>query len=321
MKNLINVMDIVIKGFLFLLFAYGLWLLLGKHISSFFQDITRKGSTLKKVRVATKAKSSRLVKHLNIVLSVVLNRNIVHEAYLFLAGTALLFSFCFAMVMRLEGMFRGFILSGFIALMPYVALRGKLRMIRIDSSYEGDVLVTTIINNYKQYNYNIIEAADKSACDDRLSFFTRNTLLRLSVSLKSYKDENELDDLINAFVFAYNTEWSVLLGMNIKIAAFDGTNVCVSMEDIVEELRNTGEAIEENKRENNEAFTMIKYLLIPFYLFTVYISISGFGFTLKKFIQYQFFTDIGLKFAVLTYSGIALCYLVYSLVKRPKFDI
>lgn len=321
MKDLINVIDLIIKGFLFLLYVYGLWLLLGKHITDLIQDITRKDTMFLKAKAATKQKSSKLIKHLSMVLSVVLNKNIVHEAYIFVSGTAMLFTFCFIMIARIEGTFKGLILSAFISILPYLLLQGKLRSVRIDSSYEGDALVTTVINNYKQHSYNIIEAVDRSACDNKLSFFTRNNLLRLSVALKSYKDETELDDAVNTFVFAYNTEWSILLGMNIKIAAFDGTNVSVSMEDILDELKNTGEALEANKRYNNETFTMIRFLLIPFYLFTVYISISGFGFTLKKYIQYQFFTDLGLSFAVLTYAGIALCFFVYSFVKRPKYDI
>lgn len=321
MRDFSSIFDLVIKGFIFMLFSYGLWLLLGKNISNLIEHISRKNSALKKVRAANKPKSNILIKHLTKVLSVVLTKNIVHEAHLFIGGTIVMFLLSFIMIARLEGVFRGVILSAFISLLPYLLLQGKLRNIRINSSYEGNELVTTIINNYKQNNFNIIEAVDRSACSDKLSFFTRNNLLRLSVALKSYKDENDLDDAVNAFVFAYNTEWSILLGMNIKIAAFDGTNVSVSMEDIVDELKNTGEALEVNKRYNNESFTMIRFMLIPFYLFTVYISITGFGFTLKKFVQYQFFTDLGLSFAVLTYSVIALCFLVYSFVRRPKYDI
>lgn len=320
MNNFSKVLDLIIKGFLVFLFAYGLWLLVGKHISNLIHEITRKNSALKKAR-SNKLESNAIIKHLVNILSIVLNRKVVHETYLFIAGTVIVFTFSLFMITKVEGLIKGFILSTLISLLPYFLVRAKLRSIRIDGSYEGSEIVTTIINNYKQNSFNIIDAIDRSACDDRLSFFTRSNLLRLSVILKSYKDENELDDAVNTFVFAYNTEWSVLLGMNIKIAAFDGTNVSVSMEDILEELRNTGEAHEANKRYNNETFTMIRFLLVPFYLFTVYISISGFGFTLTKFIQYQFFTDLGFSFAMLTYTAIALCFLVYSFIKRPKFDI
>lgn len=321
MKGFSNILDLIIKGFVLLLFIYGLWLLLGKYISNLVYELARKDSVLKKAKSARKLESSIIIKHLTNVLSVVRNKKVVHEAYLFIAGTAIIFIFCLVIITKTESFFKGLILSTFVSFLPYLLLRARLRSIRIGSSYEGNEIVTTIINNYKHNSFNIIEAIDRSACDDRLSFFSRNNLLRLSVILKSYKDESELDDAVNTFVYAYNTEWSILLGMNIKIAAFDGTNVSASMEDILEELRNTGEAHELNKRYNNETFTMIRFLLIPFYLFTVYISISGFGFTLKKFIEYQFLTDLGFSFAVLTYNAIALCFLVYSFIKRPKFDI
>lgn len=314
-------LDIAIRLFIFLIFAYSLWLLLGNYIQYFFQDTIRINTASWKAKKTSILKSNKLIKHLTKTMTVVHNKNIVNEAYIFIIGSLLIFVFCFSIIVRLEGIVKSLVLSTLISLTPYFILQVKLRSIRIESSYEGSELVTEVINNYKQRNYNIIEAVDRSACSGNLSFFTKNNLLRLSMALKAYKDEKELDDAINNFVFAYNTEWSVLLGINIKIAAFDGTNVSVSMEDILDELKSVGETLEINKRYNNESFTMIRFMLIPLYLFTVYISISGFGFTLKKFIQYQFFTDLGLSFAVLTFLSIALCFLVYSFVRRPKFDI
>lgn len=314
-------LDLLIRNGIVFIFAYGLWILLGDSISSLVRESVRKNSVLRKAKRKNNFESNSLVRHIKRTLSVVLKKDAVHEVYIFLAGSILLFVFSFTAIMRLEGVFKGLIFSFLISLIPYLLLEARLRSIRIDSSYEGNKLVTTIINNYKQNSLNMIEAVDRAACSDQLSFFTKNNLLRLSLILKSYRTEEELDEAIKTFVFAYDTEWSILLGMNIKIAAFDGTDVSTSMEDILEELKSVGEAIEANKRFNNESFTMIRFILIPLYLFTVFISVTGFGFSLKKFIHYQFFTSIGLNFAILTFSSIALCFIVYSFVKKPKYDL
>lgn len=317
---MVKSLDWIIQFGIVVLFGSGLWILLGENILSFIREMVRKESVLKKAR-RKKEHTSKLIKYLARSLSVVRKKDALHEAYLFLAGSILLFVFSFVFIVRLEGIIKSFTLSLLIAIVPYIILQGRLRTIRIDGSWEGNSLVTTIINNYKQFNFNMNEAIDKTACSDQLSFFSRNNLLRLSLALKAYRTEEELDEAVKAFVFAYNTEWAILLGMNIKISAFDGTDVTLSLEDIVEELKAVSEAMEANKRFNNEAFTMIRFLLIPLYIFTVYISITGFGFTLKKFFQYQFFTSIGLNFGLITFSSIILCFIVYSFIKRPKFDM
>ncbi len=317
---MVRTLDFIVKLVLLLTFAYGLWLLLGGSISSLIQDLIREDSVLKKSRKGMKRRN-RLIKHLAKILSVVSKKDDTQAPYLFLAGSILLFFFSFFMLLKIQGVFKAFVTSILISVAPYLILQARLHTIRISSSYEGNTLVTGIINNYKQNNFNGIEAVDKTACSDQIGFFSKNNLLRLSLALKSYRSEQELDEAIKTFVFAYNTEWAILLGMNIKIAAYDGTNVCTSMEDILVELKSVGETIEANKRYNNESFSMIKYLLIPMYFFTVYLSINAFGFTFKRFIQYQFFTSIGLNFAIITFTSIALCFLVYSLAKRPKYDI
>ncbi len=317
-----KIIDFFVRFGIILLFGYGLWLLLGTCISDTIRNKARKKVLMKKAH-KSKAMTNKLINYLAHTLSVVQKKGMdtTRGVFLFLLYSILLFAFSLAYTLQFEGVLKSVIISLFIGMIPFLILQARLRTAQIKGSYEGTGLVTTVINNYKQYNFNMIEAIDKTSCANQLSFFSRNNLLRLSLALKEYRTEDELDEAVRTFVFAYNTEWAILLGMNIKIAAFDGTNVAISLEDILEELKSTGETLEANKRFNNEAFTMIRFLLIPLYLFTVLISINGFGFTLKKFIQYQFFTSIGLSFAVLTFSSILLSFLVYSFMKRPKFDL
>ncbi len=316
---MVRALDFVVRLIFMLVFAYGLWLVLGRSILSLFQESLRKDAALRGTR-RVKPKM-RLFKHLAKILSVVSRKDDPQAPYLFLSVSIFIFISSFMLLLRIQGVFKAFVTSMLLSLAPYVILQARLRTIRIEGSYEGNTLVTGIINNYKQNCFNAIEAIDKTACSDQIGFFSKNNLLRLSLALKSYRSEEELDEAIKTFVFAYNTEWAILLSMNIKIAAYDGTNVCTSMEDILVELKSVGETIEANKRYNNESFSMIKYLLIPMYFFTVYLSISAFGFTLEKFIRHQFLTSLGLNSAIITFISIALCFLVYSMAKRPKYDI
>jgi hypothetical protein len=225
------------------------------------------------------------------------------------------------LLISLESLMAALFFSSLLAIIPYLVVQSWLRGIRIEGSYDGVILVTSLINNYKQNFCNMLESIDKSSSIKSLSFFSRNNLLRLSMKLKSYRSEDELDEAIRTFVYSYETEWSILLGMNIKIAVLDGTDVSTSLNDILLELRNVGESVEANKRFNNESFMMIKFILIPLYLFSVYLCVSVFGFTIQKYLRYQFLTELGLKSAIITFSSIIICFITMILAKKPKYDI
>lgn len=316
-----KLMDYIVKFVLLIAFTYGSWLVFGGSISEFIQDALRIKRIMRSVRTIRARSENPVIRHLSLALSVVLKREVNQEPYFFLAGSFLIFAFSFLMLIGLESFMVTVIFSILLAIIPYLVIQAWLRGIRIEGSYDGVTLVTSLINNYKQNFHNMLEAVDKSAGMQSLSYFSRNNLLRLSMKLKSYRNEDELDGAIRTFVYAYQTEWSILLGMNIKIAVLEGTDVSVSLNDILLELKNVGEAVEANKRFNNESFTMIKFILIPLYLFSVYLCVSVFGFSLQKYLRYQFLTELGLKSAIIMFSCIIFCFIILILVKKPKYDI
>lgn len=320
--NMFKMLDYMIKFIALMAFTYGSWLAFGTPVAEVIRDTLRVRKIMRSLK-PTRGKEYKnpVIRHLGLALSIILKREVTYEPYLFLTGSLLIFIFSLMLLIVLESLAMTLIFSSLLAVIPYMTVQALLRRIRIDGSYDGVTLVTGLINNYKHNFFNMLEALDKTAGMSALSYFSKNNLLRLSMKLKSYRTEEELDEAIRTFVFAYETEWSVLLGMNIKIAVLDGTEVSTSLDDILTELKHAGEAVEANKRFNNESFSMIRFLLVPLYLFTVYLCVSVFGFTLQKFLKYQFLTELGLKSAVTTFSGIIISFILLILFKKPKYDI
>lgn len=314
-------LDFIVKLIILTASAFGLWLLFGPSITRLFRERNRIKKILKSARAEKSAKDENpVIIHINTMLNAVYKNQFKNGAEFLIITCLALFLFGFLLLLSTGNILTALVISLALAVLPYLYLRVRLRSVRIESSYEGDSLVTNLINAYKQNYRNMLEAVDIAAKSATVGSFSRTSLLKLSLKLKEYRTEEELDEAVRQFVFSYDTEWAVLLGMNIKTAVFDGTDVSASMEDILKELKEVREQVENNKRYNNEAFTMIRFVLVPLYLLTVYVAVGMFGFTLKKFINYQFLNPTGLRFFIITALCIIFCFVVLLLAKRPKYD-
>lgn len=318
---------IKIIGFLIrLLTLFGftacLWTILGDYILFMFKERYKYRKLLRSVNKAPKIKpQSKIINFLNMSLKVVLKNDVKYGAQLLILCSLLLFIISFLLLFKTVNLSAAFLIAFSIAASPYVVLLVRLRTIRIDGSYEGETLVIELTNYYKENYYNMREAIDLLSNSSSLGAFSKTNLFRLSIALKSFRTEEELDKAIQSFVFAYNTEWAIMLGMNIKIAVFNGINVSVSLDDIVNELKLVREMTETEKRFNSESISMIRYLFIPLYLYSVFATIKYIGFSFEKFIEYQFFTPLGLKSFILTMLSITFSFILLIIIKKPKFDL
>ena len=315
-------LDLTIKILIIILFAFGNWLVFGRHISMTIKEMINRKKLIRSIRQnkITKTDNS-VVKHINMMLNVLTKREIEHEGVIFIAASLLIFCVSFILLIQIQSFKISIISSIAISIVPYIVIRINMKNTRIKGSYDGVNLVIDILNNYRQNYFNIMEAIDHTIPMENITPFTKRILTKLSLKLRAYKDEKELDEIIKEFVFAYDTEWSILLGQNIKIAVLEGTDVSPSLNDILIELKNAGDIIEANKRFNNDSFNIIKYMLIPLYFFTIYLCHSTFGFSMKKYINYQFLNPLGLRFALIMFGSIIVCFVILMLNRRPKYDI
>ena len=304
------------------LMVVGIWNIFGNSIKNMFREEQRYRRLEKTVSAKKLREQNFLVEYIRKVLSTVHEHEAKQsEAYIFIAVSIVIFIFSFLISIKIFSLAISLCIALMIAVFPYMLVRVKLRSVRIDSSYDADTLATSITNEYKQHNFNMITAIENCAVRFDIGSYSRRILYRLSLALKDYKDEEELDRALAQFVYSYDTEWAVLLRANIKMSVHRGIDVSSGLEDILKKLKDIREQIEVSKRYNSETLAMIRFLLVPLYLGSIYMAVKTFGFTLKKFFEYQFLNVVGLRMGIIMFLSIMISFIALMLIRKPKYDI
>lgn len=281
-------------------------------------NLSKKRNEFKKVKAKRK---SKLYRHIELLLSVVFNDKSTYAVMSFFGISAALVVIASAIASRsAAGIPTKIIIILIAAFTPYLILRVILHGMRIEASYEAEEVITELNNQYKINHLNMIEAADITVGTLRKSPHSKKALRKLAMQAKQYKKPEELDDIILEFTFAINTHWSQLLANNISLSIEYGDDVTESLNDVLEEVKEIKKMIESGKQQNSEAFLMIKVVTPALYFLSVVAAIKFFGFTLKKFIDYQIYNSMGSKFFILVIGSIVFNYIVYLAVKKPKYD-
>lgn len=317
--NIYHLLNDFISYSLYAFILLGLWLLFGKHIIKIIENRDSK----KRFRVdrIKEKKKNDLVKHIESIIYIVFNKSDSFYVYIFFIVTIAFFLLTFLVTYKQIVISSSIIYSIIAAFIPYIYLQIKLRNIRVTSSFEAEGLITELINQYKINYFNMIEAIDKSIKFLNDYPYTKKALIRLSFGIKQSKNEDEIQEILKAFVYSIDTEWAIMLSNNIYLSITDGYNVVEALEDMIQELKDSKKALEDSKRNNNEGFTIVKVLVPIMYIGTIYIALEYFGFTIIKFFNYQFRNPMGLKFFLVMATLYIICITSIAFHKRQKFDI
>lgn len=309
------------------LFAYfglfiGTWLLIYPMIKPLFYSrrIRRRfrENSLANQRETNKSKG---IKHLEMLLSVTLNNKTPYAIYTFILVSTTLFILTIIFMFNSGNqLFINLLFAFVVAAIPYLILRVKLHNIRINSSYEANALITELNNQYKINFLNMIEAIDHTIPRLNKQPYSKKALTRFSLAIKQYRNSSELEEIIKEFNYSIDTAWSMLLATNLFLSIEYGDDVRESLDDIIEDLKDLKNISEKNKQYNHESFMIIKYIAPATYIFSVLAMFYIFGFNINKFIDYQFNNPMGLKFFILVIFFIAINYLIYFLIRKPKND-
>lgn len=208
-----------------------------------------------------------------------------------------------------------------ISMLPYVLLILRLHTLRVQSSYEGEFFITELINQYKLNHFNMVEAIDSTVVHLKDSPRTRKLLFILSIRIKSYRDRGELEEILEEFTYSINTQWSRMVSNNLLLSIEDGFEVTSGLMDIQQELKRAKSAYEKSSRNTTEGFAIVKVFIPILYLFTIYLSIHFFDFTIDKFLHYQFRTPGGFKLLLVNVMLYAFNVVLMILFQKRKFDI
>lgn len=289
----------------------------------FYPDIKRMLPRRKKAsRTLNEFRSSSIYIHLEKIFASLSETGTVgkNSVAAFLGLSLFLFLIVNVIIMKQDGSMAGLVVSIAFGFLPYVCLRFRKFNIQHKASYEAEVLIEELLNEYRTNYYNMAEAID--VCFRKLdsSLRVKNYLYRLSLKTRNARNEDELAKALEDFVYSINTDWSKMLANNIKMALEDGTDVTSGLESLLADCREINETLERGKRQNTEAFTIMQFFSPLAYLVFIWMMINWFDLSLKEIIDYQLNTEKGAQL----FLGIILIsfvnYVIAIVSSKEKFD-
>jgi hypothetical protein len=213
------------------------------------------------------------------------------------------------------------IISLLVTSLPFLFNWYRLERLRLKGSYDGDELVSMLINEYIHSQNDMIQAIDQTVLHLGIPMeYSRNCLARLGNDLKLQQTDDELTTCIDRFVFGYNTQWAIILGFCIKAAIHDRTVVLDALQDLLENFKRATQAIEKGKRYRRETIVILNVLSPLGYIGLTYVAITMFGNRPIDLIRQQF-TGQGLQLFMLIASLYLIGLIVGSIISKPKFDL
>ncbi len=205
-------------------------------------------------------------------------------------------------------------------LIPYALLQIKLERLRNSASQEGEILLTELLENYKINFSNMQQAIEVTALTIEEAPVCKRILSNLSKGINLAGAAADMSRLVKEFRLSLNTSWGNILSGNIYFALTSGVDVTEAMNDLTVAISNARKIKEHGKRENNEANIIMKYMIPAVYLLTVFGGVKYFGLSFSQFIKYQFRTEAGLTWFIISLTIYVTGLLIKSFLSKNRLD-
>ena len=261
-----------------------------------------------------------LLTHLRLILAASgLEDRITCEGLLM--GTAAASILCSISVFWISGLAAAVFTGAFVCAVPYLALRMQLNRRRVKASREGDVMVRELLCNYKIHGSNMKEAIEVTARTLENAPHAKRLLYDLANGFNRAYTRRAIEKELEQFRYSLGTAWGAALAQIIGFAEIEGWKVTNALEDLSRSLMRSRQIVEHSKRENHEAQLMLRYLVPVSYGLSVLCACRFFGFTLKRFLQYQFATEAGLRWFLIVAVLYTFGILLGELLGKEKMDL
>lgn len=305
------------KILLYCVIIVGIWMIFSKHILYFLRVIKPR----KTFRNNIGGSSSNMYKHIKRLILIVYGKDDDKKVSTFYLISILLFFLSFLVVVQRTSLIRSLIFAIIVSLVPYLFLRLQLKQIRVEGSYEADILINEFLNQYKLNNQNIYDAIDETIIKIKEAPIMKRQLFIMSLKLKEYRSDEQLEEIIGNFVYAIGTEWIIILANNIYICITDNVDITIGLEDIQKEIKQAISDKEREKRINLESVSIVKYLTPVLYILSIILANRVFNISFREFLDYQINTRTGFNYFMLIVIMTIFNSSLLILMKKQKFDI
>lgn len=262
----------------------------------------------------------KLDNHLHQIFSVVSNgKNVERKinAFLILSVAIFILAACFGKKLAEFGI----VIAAFMAFMPYGYIRLRLSMKQVKGSFEGQMLLDEIVNQYKICGFDIYMTIDKCVANLPEKSLSKKALFQFAIKMRTYVGDEELKQALKDFAANFNTIWARMLADNFYNAIRENVNVLRGFEDLLEKCKDIDQFMELSKKEGREADTLIKVLCPVTFIGLIFISKSMMGFSWNKIFSYQFTEITGIFIFSLIILTACVNIIVLPLLYKRKYDL
>ena len=150
---------------------------------------------------------------------------------------------------------------------------------------------------------------------------SKRLLFSLSKGLNRGSTDVETARLLEEFRLSLQTSWGNILAANLWFALTTGTEITAALQDLADTMLQARKIDEYAGRENHEAAMILRYLAPLCYALTVIGAIFYFRLTPRQFFYYQFQTQTGLSWFVISLMLYVGGLLVYGFISRGRLDL
>lgn len=314
-------LEITIRYILWIMFIAGMWLVLFPVMQPLLDGFKVNTSKYFRSSVSQNESLNSSIKYLERFLQATINSSTRFTVYTFLFSLLMIFIIVFISLFSSGGTWISALLWAVIAsFVPVIFLYLRLLGIRTKTSHEGKMMLDELINNYRIYSKNIVEAIDQSIIGLDKFPNSKKVMLQLSFDLRNYRNETDLENAIKQMHYRIGTSWSILLANLIKINASSGEDILEGLIDISNDIANLEGINEKEKQLNIESNILMKFIMPAVIFSGFYMIFSVFDFTLNKYISYQFKDEMGFTLFFYTIVSIITTSMVYMFFRNNRND-
>jgi hypothetical protein len=168
----------------------------------------------------------------------------------------------------------------------------KCIKLRTAIGQEREKLVSIMLSAYRMSNYNIEEAIEYTSSRKEDLPETSSLLSSLLLRLRECSNAEEIRKVTENFAEAAGGGWARILAVNIRMACTNGTDIHVTLEELLKQIREGKVLMEERMRSNSESLRMTTVMIPVTMAVTIVISLKQLDMSLKELITSQFSDNI-----------------------------
>lgn len=312
--------EVLIRNILWATFFAGIWMIFYPYIVKTAKEKIKKRSRLSIERASVK-KEKAYITTIRQFIGAAIGKDSAFAAYtlIFILVLSSVFSLT---ILKSTGRTPLEIMLGMVSSPAIIIgfLFYRLRQMRVKTSHEGKYLINELLNNYRINHKNIIEAIEQSVYSLKNQPSAKALMANLAISLKEIHDNDDLRSAVDEINYRINSKWALLLSNLIYAAVKDGDDITEGLIDLSKDLAELDQINEKNKQINLEGTIMIYWFIPAIILGGLYFVFKYAGFTLDKYIEYQFVNDIGFTMFYYSAMSVSVTFLIFLFLRKEKND-